>query len=108
MVQLCEGLAFAHSQGIVHRDLKPGNVHIQPTGHVKVLDFGLARLGASDMTRTGTVMGTPHYMSPEQVRGEGLTPAPTSSRCALFTRSSATSVRGDVVARVLQNIGRRA
>ena len=68
--QLCEGLGFAHARGVVHRDLKPGNVHIQPTGHVKVLDFGLARLGVSDMTRTGTVMGTPHYMSPEQVRGE--------------------------------------
>lgn len=70
MEQICEGLAFAHSMEVVHRDLKPGNIHVQPNGQVKILDFGLARLGASEMTRTGMVMGTPHYMSPEQVRGE--------------------------------------
>ena len=70
MEQVCEGLAFAHSMDVVHRDLKPGNIHVQPSGQVKILDFGLARLGASEMTRTGMVMGTPHYMSPEQVRGE--------------------------------------
>jgi tetratricopeptide (TPR) repeat protein len=70
MEQILEGLAFAHARGVVHRDLKPGNVHLQPSGHVKVLDFGLARFGASEMTKTGAVMGTPHYMSPEQVRGQ--------------------------------------
>jgi len=70
MQQVCDGVAFAHAKGVVHRDLKPGNIHIQPNGQAKVLDFGLARTPTSDMTRTGTVMGTPHYMSPEQVRGE--------------------------------------
>ena len=70
MEQLCEGVAFAHARGVVHRDLKPGNIHIQPSGHVKVLDFGLARIAASDMTKTGTVMGTPHYMAPEQLKGQ--------------------------------------
>ncbi len=70
MEQICDGLAFAHAKGVVHRDLKPGNIHLQPNGQVKILDFGLARLGESDMTKTGTVMGTPHYMSPEQVRGQ--------------------------------------
>ena len=70
MEQLCDGLGFAHAKGIVHRDLKPGNIHVQPNGQVKILDFGLARLGDSDMTRTGTVMGTPNYMSPEQIRGQ--------------------------------------
>jgi tetratricopeptide (TPR) repeat protein len=70
MEQLGDGLAFAHSKGVVHRDLKPGNIHLQPGGQVKILDFGLALLGTSDMTKTGTVMGTPHYMSPEQVRGQ--------------------------------------
>jgi serine/threonine protein kinase len=68
--QIAEGLAFAHSHEIVHRDLKPANVHLLASGQVKIMDFGLARLGGSEMTRAGMVMGTPHYMSPEQVRGE--------------------------------------
>ncbi len=72
MEQILDGLAFAHSKEIVHRDLKPGNLHIQPNGQVKILDFGLARLGSSEMTQAGMVMGTPNYMSPEQVLGEGV------------------------------------
>ena len=70
MDQICDGLAFAHAGDIVHRDLKPANIHLLANGQVKIMDFGLARLGGSEMTRTGMVMGTPHYMSPEQVRGE--------------------------------------
>jgi serine/threonine-protein kinase len=70
MGQVCEGVGFAHSLDVIHRDLKPANIHVQHSGHVKVMDFGLARIGASTMTQTGTVMGTPHYMSPEQVRGQ--------------------------------------
>src|SRR5207247_856490 len=70
MEQIAEGLAYAHQQGVVHRDLKPANIRVLPNGRVKIMDFGLARLGASEMTATGTVMGTPNYMSPEQVRGE--------------------------------------
>ncbi len=68
--QVCEGLAYAHGKGVIHRDLKPANIRVLPNLAVKILDFGLARLGVSEMTRTGTVMGTPNYMSPEQVRGE--------------------------------------
>jgi serine/threonine protein kinase len=70
MEQIADGLAFAHAHDLIHRDVKPANIHIQPSGQVKILDFGLARLSSSQMTRTGMVMGTPHYMSPEQVRGE--------------------------------------
>ncbi len=70
MEQVCDGLAFAHAKDIVHRDLKPGNIHLQPDRTAKIMDFGLARLGGSEMTRTGMIMGTPNYMSPEQVRGE--------------------------------------
>ncbi|HUG53722.1 MAG TPA: protein kinase, partial [Vicinamibacteria bacterium] len=69
MEQVAEGLAYAHQQGVVHRDLKPANLRVLPNGRVKIMDFGLARIGTSDMTRAGTVMGTPNYMSPEQVRG---------------------------------------
>jgi serine/threonine-protein kinase len=70
MDQICDGLAFAHANGVFHRDLKPANLHLLRNGQVKIMDFGLARLSGSDMTKTGLVMGTPHYMSPEQVRGE--------------------------------------
>jgi len=70
MEQILDGVAYAHAAGVVHRDLKPPNIHVQPNGRVKVMDFGLARFGDSEMTRAGTVMGTPNYMSPEQVRGE--------------------------------------
>jgi len=70
MEQICDGLAFAHANEIVHRDLKPANIRVLADGQVKIMDFGLARLAGSDMTRTGLVMGTPYYMSPEQMRGE--------------------------------------
>jgi serine/threonine-protein kinase len=73
MEQICDGLAFAHAKGIVHRDLKPGNIHILPTGQVKIMDFGLARL-SEDAVRTSVIMGTPYYMAPEQAQGERATP----------------------------------
>jgi len=80
MGEICEGLAFAHSKDVIHRDLKPANIHVQPNGSVKVMDFGLARQGTSEMTAKGTSMGTPNYMSPEQVRGE-----PTDARSDVFS-----------------------
>ena len=70
MEQICDGLAFAHAMDVVHRDLKPANIHVQSNGRVKIMDFGLARMGRSEMTRAGTIMGSPNYMSPEQVRGQ--------------------------------------
>ena len=92
--QICEGLAFAHAHDVVHRDLKPANIHLLPGGKVKIMDFGLARMSGSDMTSTGTVMGTPHYMSPEQVRGARPTRARTSSRSAASsTRCSPAASR---------------
>src|SRR6185503_21061455 len=83
MEQICDGLAFAHAADIVHRDLKPANIHLLPNGQIKIMDFGLARLPTSEMTRTGMVMGTPHYMSPEQVRGEK-----ADARSAVFALGS--------------------
>jgi serine/threonine-protein kinase len=68
--QVAAGMALVHAAGHVHRDLKPGNIHVTPEGVAKIMDFGLVRLSDSDMTRTGMVMGSPAYMSPEQLRGE--------------------------------------
>ena len=73
MHQVCDGMAYVHEQEIVHRDLKPGNIHVLPDGHIKIMDFGLVRLGWSQMTAAGAVMGSPRYMSPEQMRGETVT-----------------------------------
>jgi serine/threonine-protein kinase len=64
------GLDYAHQHGIFHRDVKPDNVMVTKGGVVKVMDFGIARITESDLTKTGSVMGTPAYMSPEQVNGE--------------------------------------
>jgi predicted Ser/Thr protein kinase len=73
MEQILDGLAFAHARGVVHRDLKPGNVRVLPNGQVKIMDFGLAHR-MQDAKATGeALMGTPYYMAPEQVQGEGAT-----------------------------------
>src|SRR5439155_18771604 len=69
--KIAAGVAAAHALGIVHRDLKPSNILFDQAGSPKVTDFGLARRAAgSDLTRTGAVMGTPSYMSPEQAGGK--------------------------------------
>jgi hypothetical protein len=72
--ETCEGLDHAHRQGIVHRDVKPSNLMLAADGRVKISDFGIAKLAgeAQELTVSGTVMGSPHYLSPEQVRGEAL------------------------------------
>jgi len=79
--QVAEGLGYAHERGIVHRDIKPGNIMLQPRGQAKIMDFGLARMRVADhKTSTGMVLGTPKYMSPEQVAGQ-----PVDQRSDVFS-----------------------
>ena len=68
-IQILKAARFAHRRGVIHRDLKPHNVIVDDSGHAKVTDFGIARAGASDMTETGSIMGTAQYLSPEQAQG---------------------------------------
>jgi len=70
VAQLCAGLGYAHEQGVVHRDVKPANVFLLNDGTVKLLDFGIAKLTTSNLTRQGDVLGSPSYMSPEQIMGK--------------------------------------
>jgi hypothetical protein len=70
MMQICDGLQIAHSKGVVHRDVKPSNLFVQHDGSVKILDFGVARLASSNLTKSGFLVGTPEYMSPEQAQGK--------------------------------------
>jgi eukaryotic-like serine/threonine-protein kinase len=75
VTQIVLALRFAHKRGIIHRDIKPHNVILDEEGRAKVTDFGIARAGASDMTLTGSIMGTAQYLSPEQAQGHAVTEA---------------------------------
>ena len=74
VIQIAEGLRHAHAMGILHRDIKPDNIWVTPEGDIKLLDFGLARPldEAGNLTTTGGLIGTPQYMSPEQIQGQTL------------------------------------
>ncbi|MEA2426899.1 MAG: eukaryotic-like serine/threonine-protein kinase [Thermoleophilaceae bacterium] len=69
-IQILQAAAFAHRRGVIHRDFKPHNVMVGTDGRLKVTDFGIARAGASEMTETGSIMGTAQYLSPEQAQGQ--------------------------------------
>lgn len=70
LAPMCEALAYAHEHGVVHRDLKPANLMLTREGAVKLMDFGVAHIFSSSLTQEGALLGTPNYMSPEQIRGE--------------------------------------
>jgi eukaryotic-like serine/threonine-protein kinase len=80
VLQILKAARFAHRRGIVHRDIKPHNVIVDAEGRAKVTDFGIARAGASDMTETGSIMGTAQYLSPEQAQGQ-----PVDARSDLYS-----------------------
>src|SRR5947209_3825838 len=71
-LQILKAARFAHRRGVIHRDLKPHNVIVDDSDNAKVTDFGIARAGASDMTETGSIMGTAQYLSPEQAQGHAV------------------------------------
>jgi beta-lactam-binding protein with PASTA domain/tRNA A-37 threonylcarbamoyl transferase component Bud32 len=75
IIQVLRAARFAHRRGVIHRDLKPHNVIVDADGRAKVTDFGIARAGASDMTQTGSIMGTAQYLSPEQAQGHSVSAA---------------------------------
>jgi serine/threonine-protein kinase len=80
MSQILSALDYSHRQGVIHRDVKPANIFLLPDGTVKVADFGIAHVESSNLTQVGTVMGTPSYMSPEQIMG-----LPVDGRSDLFS-----------------------
>ena len=80
MTQILSALGYSHKLGVIHRDIKPANIILLPDGSVKVADFGIAHIESSELTQVGAVLGTPSYMSPEQIQG-----LPIDGRSDLFS-----------------------
>ena len=99
--QVADALDFAHRNGVVHRDIKPANIMIEPGDRVKVTDFGIAKPtdSAEHLTLTGSLLGTPSYMSPEQARGLRSTAAATCSRSAASSTRWSRAARRSAASR---------
>jgi len=107
VIQVLDGLAYAHEHGVIHRDIKPSNVRVSSEGQVKVMDFGIARLQSADVSGSGAIVGTPNYMAPEQVTNGAITPATDlfSVGCLLYELLTYTKpFDGDTVHSVLYQV----
>ncbi|MGA7595357.1 MAG: serine/threonine-protein kinase [Gallionella sp.] len=106
--QVAEGLAFAHDSGVIHRDIKPSNVMLLQRGRVKIMDFGIARLKVSDIkTQLGMRLGTPKYMSPEQIGGSALDHRTDIFSLGIVLYEMLTGVKlfkGDTLTQVMHNV----
>jgi len=95
LLQVCEGLQFAHQKGIVHRDIKPSNIRVLEDGTVKIMDFGIAKsvLASSNLTQTGIALGTAGYLAPEQIQGRPVDPRTDIFALGVVTFEMVTGVR---------------
>jgi hypothetical protein len=106
-LQTARALRYIHTQRIIHRDVKPENIHVTPDGVVKLMDFGIAKTDGMAMTRVGFVLGTPYYMSPEQIRGQAVDQCVDVYAFGILLYELMTGSRpiaGDVVERIFYAI----
>jgi len=109
LIQVCEGLEFAHQRGIIHRDIKPSNIRVIEDGTVKIMDFGIAKSldGGSKLTQTGIALGTAGYLAPEQIQGAMVDPRTDVFAVGVVAYELATGVRpfeGSTLSNVLYRI----
>jgi serine/threonine-protein kinase len=107
MIQVCDALEYAHGNELVHRDIKPANIMVLDNFKVKVMDFGIARVAHSEMTQTGVALGTPSYISPEQLSGQGVDRRSDVFSLGVVMYELLTKdkpFRGDTISKLIYNI----